>query len=363
MDDKTIDYGETAPMINFVRTDDIVKDLCGIIESSRETAYKAVNTALIQRNWLIGCRIAEEGFQGADRAEYGSGIIAKLVKELTLEYGKGFTKTNLYSFYLFYKEYPNIFHSLSGKSTPLLSWTHYRILLQVNDKEARDWYEREAVNQTWSVRALQRNISSQYYYRMLQTQKKDIVKREMEELTAEYQNNKLEFIKNPVIAEFLGFSSNTDFTESDLEKSILSNLQKFLMELGKGYAFVARQQHIHTEKQDYYIDLVFYNYILKCFVLIDLKTEKITHQDVGQMDMYIRMYDELKRSEGDNPTIGLVLCSDTDEDIARYSVLHGNEQLFASKYKLYLPTEEELKAEIETQKMMFYLQQESSENE
>lgn len=362
MDDKTIDYGETAPMINFVRTDDIVKDLCGIIESSRETAYKAVNTALIQRNWLIGCRIAEEGFQGADRAEYGSGIIAKLAKELTLEYGKGFTKTNLYSFYLFYKEYPNIFHSLSGKSTPLLSWTHYRILLQVNDKEARDWYEREAVNQTWSVRALQRNISSQYYYRMLQTQKKDIVKREMEELTAEYQNNKLEFIKNPVIAEFLGFSSNTDFTESDLEKSILSNLQKFLMELGKGYAFVARQQHIHTEKQDYYIDLVFYNYILKCFVLIDLKTEKITHQDVGQMDMYIRMYDELKRSEGDNPTIGLVLCSDTDEDIARYSVLHGNEQLFASKYKLYLPTEEELKAEIETQKMMFYLQQESSEN-
>ena len=259
MDDKTIDYGETAPMINFVRTDDIVKDLCGIIESSRETAYKAVNTALIQRNWLIGCRIAEEGFQGADRAEYGSGIIAKLAKELTLEYGKGFTKTNLYSFYLFYKEYPNIFHSLSGKSTPLLSWTHYRILLQVNDKEARDWYEREAVNQTWSVRALQRNISSQYYYRMLQTQKKDIVKREMEELTAEYQNNKLEFIKNPVIAEFLGFSSNTDFTESDLEKSILSNLQKFLMELGKGYAFVARQQHIHTEKQDYYIDLVFYN--------------------------------------------------------------------------------------------------------
>ena len=362
MDDKTIDYGETAPMINFVRTDDIVKDLCGIIESSREAAYKAVNTALIQRNWLIGCRIAEEGFQGADRAEYGSGIIAKLAKELTLEYRKGFTKTNLYSFYLFYKEYPNIFHSLSGKSTPLLSWTHYRILLQVNDKEARDWYEREAVNQTWSVRALQRNISSQYYYRMLQTQKKDIVKREMEELTAEYQNNKLEFIKNPVIAEFLGFSSNTDFTESDLEKSILSNLQKFLMELGKGYAFVARQQHIHTEKQDYYIDLVFYNYILKCFVLIDLKTEKITHQDVGQMDMYIRMYDELKRSEGDNPTIGLVLCSDTDEDIARYSVLHGNEQLFASKYKLYLPTEEELKAEIETQKMMFYLQQESSEN-
>ena len=174
------------------------------------------------------------------------------------------------------------------------------------------------------------------------------------------ERKKLEFIKNPVIAEFLGMASNTDFTESDLENSILSNLQKFLMELGKGYAFVARQQHIHTEKQDYYIDLVFYNYILKCFVLIDLKTQKITHQDVGQMDMYIRMYDELKRSEGENPTIGIVLCSDTDEDIAKYSILHGNEQLFASKYKLYLPTEEELRAEIENQKTMFYLQQQEN---
>lgn len=203
----------------------------------------------------------------------------------------------------------------------------------------------------------------QYYYRMLKTQKKELVENEMKELTASYQNDKLEFIKNPVVAEFLGFSQDTNFTESDLEKSILSNLQKFLMELGKGYAFVARQQHIHTEKQDYYIDLVFYNYILKCFVLIDLKTEKITHQDVGQMDMYIRMYDELKRSDGDNPTIGIVLCADTDDDIARYSVMHGNEQLFASKYKLYLPTEEELKAEIETQKAMFYLQQKESKEE
>ena len=175
------------------------------------------------------------------------------------------------------------------------------------------------------------------------------------------ERKKLEFIKNPVIAEFLGMASNTDFTESDLENSILSNLQKFLMELGKGYAFVARQQHIHTEKQDYYINLVFYNYILKCFVLIDLKTQKITHQDVGQMDMYIRMYDELKRSEGENPTIGIVLCSDTDEDIAKYSILHGNEQLFASKYKLYLPTEEELRAEIENQKTMFYLQQQEND--
>lgn len=359
--DISADFEQNILMKNFSKTDDIVNDMKEIIENSRNAAYKAVNTLLLQRNWLIGYRIAEEGFQGADRAEYGANMIAGLSKALTSAYGKGFTKTNLYHFYSFYKEYPEIFQTVSGKSPILLSWSHYAILLQVSDKQAREWYEREAVSQTWSVRTLQRNVSSQYYYRMLKTQKKDMVEREMKEKTEGYQQDRLEFIKNPVIAEFLGFSSDTDFTESDLEKSILSNLQKFLMELGKGYAFVARQQHIHTEKQDYYIDLVFYNYILKCFVLIDLKTDKISHQDVGQMDMYIRMYDELKRNEGDNPTIGIVLCSDTDEDIARYSVMHGNEQLFASKYKLYLPTEEELRAEIETQKMMFYLQQKNKD--
>ncbi len=344
-------------MDHFIKTDDILKDMCGIIESAQKAAYQAVNITLVQRNWLLGYRIASEELQGEDRAKYGAEIIKKLAKELSAEYGKGYTKSNLYSFYSFYRTYPEIFQTLSGKSAGLLSWSHYTVLLQVKDPKARAWYEKEAAEQTWSVRTLQRNISSQYYYRMLRTQKKELVESEMQELTASFQIDKLEFIKNPVVAEFLGFSQDTDFTESDLEKSILSNLQKFLMELGKGYAFVARQQHIHTEKQDYYIDLVFYNYILKCFVLIDLKTEKITHQDVGQMDMYIRMYDELKRSEGDNPTIGIVLCSDTDDDIARYSVMHGNEQLFASKYKLYLPTEEELKAEIETQKAMFYLQQ------
>lgn len=228
-------------------------------------------------------------------------------------------------------------------------------MLQVNDATARKWYENEAINQGWSVRTLQRNISPQYYYRKLNSSTPELVEKEMINLTSEYQD-KLEFIKNPVIAEFLNMQQDTRFLESDLEQSIIDNLQKFLMEMGKGYAFVARQQHIHTEKEDYYIDLVFYNYILKCFVLIDLKTKKITHQDVGQMDMYVRMYDELKKDDSDNPTLGIVLCSDTDEDIARYSVLHDNEQLFMSKYKLYLPTEEELKAEIENQKTMFYLQ-------
>lgn len=341
----------------FVKTNDILKDMCGIIESSQKAAHQAVNVALVQRNWLIGYRIASEEMRGEERAQYGAEIINKLAKDLTARYGKGFTKSNLYNFYSFYKVYPQIFQTLSGKSERVLSWSHYAALLQIKDPKAHTWYEREAVMQSWSVRTLQRNISSQYYYRMLKTQKQELVETERKEENQKYQNDKLEFIKNPIITEFLGLSSSTDFTETELEKRILSNLQKFLMELGKGYAFVERQQHIHTEKQDYYIDLVFYNFILKCFVLIDLKTEKISHQDVGQMDMYIRMYDELKRGEGDNPTIGIVLCSDTDEDIARYSVLHGNEQLFASRYKLFLPTEEELRAEIETQRSIFYLQQ------
>ena len=360
--DNIVNMGQNDVMSNFTKTDDIMNDMRKIIEGSQKTAHQAVNTILVQRNWLIGYRIASEELNGEDRADYGAEVIKKLSFELTKEFGKGYTKSNLYSFYSFYKTYPEIFQTVSGKSAILVSWSHYNVLLQVKDKIARDWYEKEAYEQTWSVRTLQRNISSQYYYRMLQTQNRNRVENEMKQLTADFQTDKLEFIKNPVIAEFLGLSSNTDFTESELESSILSNIQKFLMELGKGYAFVARQQHIKTEKQDYYIDLVFYNYILKCFVLIDLKTEKITHQDVGQMDMYIRMYDELKRSEGDNPTIGIVLCSDTDEDIARYSVMHGNEQLFASKYKLYLPTEEELRAEIETQKTMYYLQHDKDEN-
>lgn len=363
MDNKNMGVEKNSLMVSFEKTDDILKDMCGIIESSRDNTYKAVNMALIQRNWLIGYRIAEEELKGESRAEYGANIIKNLSKELQNLYGKGFTKSNLYSFYSFYKTFPQIFQTLSGKSANALTWSHYLVLLQVQDERARKWYEEEASTQMWSVRTLQRNISSQYYYRILKSQNPTPVEEEMKELTEQYQIDKLEFIKNPMIAEFLGMSVDGSFTETELEKSIIANLQKFLMELGKGYAFVARQQHIRTEKEEYYIDLVFYNYILKCFVLIDLKTNKITHQDVGQMDMYIRMYDELKRHEGDNPTIGIVLCSDTDEDIARYSVLHGNEQLFASKYKLYLPTEEELRAEIETQKAMFYLQQKENKDD
>lgn len=346
----------TNDLIDVHSTDDILKDLKNIIDLSQENAYQAINTALVYRNWLIGYRISEEELKGDDRADYGTNIIKQLSSDLTNQYGRGYTKTNLYSFYSFYKMFPNIFHSVSGKSQSLLSWTHYRTLIQVKDQKARSWYEKEAIEQTWSVRTLQRNISSQYYYRLLKSQKKDEVTSEMEKVTSNEKYNKLEFIKNPVIAEFLSLSADDSFTETQLEKSIISNLQKFLMELGKGYAFVARQQHIHTEKQEYFIDLVFYNYYLKCFVLIDLKTSKVSHQDVGQMDMYVRMYDDLKRTESDNPTIGIILCSDTDEDIARYSILNGNDQLFTSKYKLYLPSEEELRAEIEAQKTIFQLQ-------
>ena len=349
-------------LLKYIRTGSVFEDACNIIETAQKVAYSAVDLTLVHRNWLLGKRIADEELNGESRAEYGAEVIKKLSKDLNAQYGRGYTKTNLYNFYSFYKMYPEIFHSESGKSNVKLSWTHYRVLLQVKDEIAREWYENEALKETWSVKTLQRNISSQYYYRILKTQDKSAVETEMKEFTSKYQT-KLEFIKNPVIAEFLGMKEDTSFLESDLEQCIINNLQKFLMELGKGYAFVARQQHIHTEKEDYYIDLVFYNYILKCFVLIDLKTNKITHQDIGQMDMYIRMYDDLKRGEGDNPTLGIVLCADTDEDIAKYSILNGNEQLFASKYKLYLPTEEELRAEIETQKEMFNLQVENKKNE
>jgi len=383
-------------------TNNFVADIRQIIDTAQETAYRLADLTLVRRNWLLGQRIAQEELGGADRAEYGAEIIKNLSRVLTAEYGKGFTKTNLYSFVQFFKMFPQIFHAVSGKSqneqkeivhavsgqleetgkvyavsrqsqtnildapspkfSTRLSWTHYRILLQVADREARDWYAKEAAQESWGVRTLQRNVSSQYYYRMLQTYDKQGVHDEMKRLTAPLQD-KLEYIKSPVIAEFLGLGQRTDYHESTLETAILSHVQEFLMEMGKGYAFVGRQQHIHTEKRDYYIDLVFYNIFLKCYVLVDLKTTTVTHQDVGQMDMYVRMYDELKRTEGDNPTIGILLCADTDDDIARFSVLKGNEQLFASKYMTYMPSKEQLREEIERQKMFYLLQQKEKKEE
>ena len=342
-----------------------IKDLRTIVSAARDTSYRMANIMQVLQNWLIGRRIVVQEQQGRARADYGKHIIELASLSLYEEFGRGFSETQVRNYRKFYLAFSNLLiqqtmpaESVSdGIVLPVqLSWSHYERLIRIADPKARMWYMQEAATQQWDYRTLKRNIDSQYYYRMLSSQVKEPVKQEMESLTEKYQKDKLEFIKNPMVVEFLGLTSDTSFTESKLESSIITHLQKFIMEMGKGYAFVARQQHIHTTKQDYYIDLVFYNYILKCFVLIDLKTSKITHQDVGQMDMYIRMYDELKRGEGDNPTLGIVLCSETDEDIARYSVLRGNEQLFASKYKLYLPNEELLRAEIESQKAIFQIQ-------
>ena len=344
---------------NIANYQDVITDIKGIISSGREVAYNATNKAMVLTYWHVGKRIVEQEQDGKERAKYGQALIEALAEELTKEYGKSFSKRNLQYFRQFYLAFSD--EKIVNACVHNLNWTHFRALLRVSDENARLWYMKEAAQESWSARTLDRNISTQYYYRLMQSPEKDAVINEMLQKDAENQKNKFGLLKSPVIAEFLGFKNEDTYMESDLEAAILTHIRDFLMEMGKGFAFVSRQQHIVTETEDYFIDLVLYNIELKCYVLIDLKMGKITHQDVGQIDMYVRMYDELKRSEGDNPTIGIVLCSDTDEDIARYSMMNGNEQLFASKYKLYLPTEEELKAEIETQKAMFYLQQQNGD--
>lgn len=365
--EKKLQHGETSAILP---QGELYNDACSIIEQAKASAYRYVDETIIKRNWLLGLRIQHEILKD-QRAEYGEQVIKNLSNSLTAKYGSGFTKTNLYNYIGFYQNWPEFFHAVSGKSLDMvdddifqsltgkspirLSWTHYSITLQVEDTEARSWYEHEAATEMWSTRTLQRNVSSQYYKRLLKSQNKSAVHDEMVALTKPLQD-KLEYLKNPVIAEFLGFKNNTDYTESDLEQSIIDHLIPFLMELGKGFAFVDRQKRIHTEKEDYYIDLVFYNYHLRCFVIIDLKTNKLSYQDVGQMDMYVKMYDELVRPEGHNPTIGILLCADTDNDVAHYSTLSTNDQLYAAKYLTYMPTQEELRREIEQQKAFFWLQ-------
>ena len=330
----------------------LLNDVSHIVEEAHESAARAVNVALTLRNWKLGERIAKENLDGKDRAEYGKNVMFQLSAELTKTYGKGFDRSSLYKYMKFYQMFPQIVETPSPQSI-LLPWSHYCELIRVENKEARKWYEKEAFNETWSVKTLHRNIASQYYNRLLLSQNKQPVIEEMHHKTAGMQYNRLEFIKNPVVAEFLGLNTDMDYTETKLEKCIINHMQKFILEMGKGFAFVGRQQHIRTDMGDYYIDLVFYNYILKCFFLVDIKTEQISHQDVGQMDMYVRMYDSLKRTEGDNPTIGLLLCSQTSEDMARYSVLNGSKQIFQAKYIPYLPTKEELAREIEVQTELF----------
>ena len=362
----------------------LVNDLRSIVSKARSKAFAAVNYSLVERNWRIGQRIVEEEQNGASRAEYGKHVIEVASAALTKEFGKGFSETNIMNFKKFYLKFKELtipqtlseefkkqkHQTLSdessllpqkGQTQPaqfelrLLPWSHYERLIRVEDKKAREWYAKEAFEQGWSFRTLNRNINTLYYERLLMSTKKQPVVNEMQDKTKAYQQDKLEYIKSPVVLEFLGLPEDTSLAESKLETAIINNLEKFLMEMGKGYALVARQQHIRTEENDYYIDLVFYNYLIKSFILVDLKVNRITYQDVGQMDMYLQMYDKMKKGPDDNPTIGIILCTETDSDVARYSTLAKNDQMFAAKYKLYLPDKEDLRREIERQKELYLM--------
>ena len=339
----------------------LVNDLRSIVSKVRSKAFAAVNYSLVERNWRIGKRIVEEEQNGEARAEYGKHIIEVASAALTEEFGKGFSETNLINFkkfFLLFKEleiHQTVSEEFRKQVLHLLPWSHYERLIRIEDKRARDWYAKEAFEQGWSYRTLSRNINTLYYERLLMSKDKAPVEKEMKEKTNEFQQDKLEYIKSPVVMEFLGLPSDSSLKESKLESAIIDNLEKFLMEMGKGYALVARQQHIRTEENDYYIDLVFYNYLIKSFILVDLKVNRITYQDVGQMDMYLQMYDKMKKGPDDNPTIGIILCAETDSDVARYSTLAKNDQMFAAKYKLYLPNEEDLRREIERQKELYLM--------
>ena len=362
----------------------LVNDLRSIVSKARSKAFAAVNYSLVERNWRIGQRIVEQEQNGASRAEYGKHVIEVASAALTEEFGKGFSYTNIANYKRFYLTFNNLqilqtvseefkkqkHQTLSDESSllpqkdqtqsiqselRLLPWSHYERLIRVEDKKAREWYAKEAFEQGWSFRTLNRNINTLYYERLLMSKKKQPVVDEMQDKTKAYQQDKLEYIKSPVVLEFLGLPEDTSLAESKLETAIINNLEKFLMEMGKGYALVARQQHIRTEENDYYIDLVFYNYLIKSFILVDLKVNRITYQDVGQMDMYLQMYDKMKKGPDDNPTIGIILCTETDSDVARYSTLAKNDQMFAAKYKLYLPDKEDLRREIERQKELYLM--------
>jgi predicted nuclease of restriction endonuclease-like (RecB) superfamily len=347
--------------LNKTTATDFISDVKLILERAQQKAYTAVNYAMIEGYWLTGKRIIEEEQLGEKRAPYGKKIIENLSAALSGEFEKKYSERSLREFRQFYVTFPDLLSNQRTASAESeiwrtsfakLHWSHYQRVLKVADANARMYYLKEAANNNWNIKTLDRNISTRYYHRLLSSQIKEPVEKEMQEKTQAFQNDSFEFIKNPSVLEFLNLPVNTGYTEAELEKALIHNLQKFLLELGKGYAFVERQQLIRTDTADFYIDLVFYNYILKCFVIIELKTNKLTHQDIGQLDMYVRMYDDLKKQETDNPTIGILLCTETDSTIAKYSVLNQNQQLFATKYMEYLPTEAELIAEIEREKLI-----------
>lgn len=326
-------------LLNHIRT---------LLAQTRRQVATTVNTAMVQTYWQIGRLIVEDEQQGQARAEYGKGVLKNLSISLTAEFGKGFDVRNLRSMRNFFLNFPK-----RNALRTELSWTHYRTLLRVENEQARQWYMNEAVEQNWSSRALERQIGKLYYERLLTTQykSKDIqpVLDEAEQHTQALALSPADYLRDPYIFDFLGLPTDS-LQENELEQALIDNLQQFLLELGKGFAFVERQQRISTDDGDYYIDLVFYNFHLKCFLLIDLKMHKLSHQDVGQMDMYVRMYEEQKRRDDDNPTIGLILCTDNNQTVAKYSVLNDSEQLFASKYMSTLPSEEQLRQQLDKQR-------------
>lgn len=328
----------------------LFQDIAEIIRQAWGQVQQTVNQAMVQSYWQIGRLIVEHEQQGNIRAVYGKQQLKTLSEQLTDEFGKGFDPSNLRnmrSFYLCFPKWDAVSHKLS--------WTHYRKLIRIENPKARGWYLQESIQQNWSVRALERQISKLYYERLLSSQETTSVEAEANQKVAELADEELQLhpkdvLRDPYVLDFLNLPSQ-HLLESDLEQGLLDNLQSFLLELGKGFAFVARQQRIRTEDQDFYIDLVFYNFKLKCFLLIDLKLGKLSHQDVGQMDSYVRIYDQHQRSADDNPTIGLILCSQKSEAVVKYSVLTDSEQLFAAKYLPYLPTEVELKRELEQDRL------------
>lgn len=341
----------------------LFEQIRGLVAEARVNAVRAVNRAMIELYWQIGRLIVEHEQGGAARAQYGKGVIGELSQRLTHEFGKGFDESNLRNMRRFYLAFPMqdaLRPKLPDQLRPELSWTHYRLLLRITDPTVRAWYMHEAATANWSARALERQLDSHYYERLLSSQDRRAVEAEAQTHTRALAIQPQDAIKDPYIFEFLGLPAGT-LLERDLEAALLENLQMFLLELGRGFSFVGRQYRVSTETADFFIDLVFYHFRLKCFVLFDLKTGALTHQDIGQMDMYVRLFNERIREANDNPTIGLILCTHKDETIVHYSVLQENQHLFASVYRLYLPTEAELKAELARERAL--LLQQLAENQ
>lgn len=337
---------------------ELYQQIHGILQAARQQSYRAVNTAMIEAYWQIGRRIVEHEQGGEARAAYGQGVLAALAARLTEDFGKGFTSANLRNFRQFYLTFSDEQIRYALRSN--LTWTHLRQLMRIENLDARHWYMNEASQQGWSARALDRQIATLYYERLLSSQDKAALRQEASSLiAAQAPADPRDFIRDPYILEFIDAQPGATLFESELETGLIQQLQAFLLELGKGFAFVARQKHLRVENEDCFIDLVFYNYLLKCFVLIDLKIGKLAHQDVGQMDMYVRVFEEQYRAEGDNPTLGLILCSERNEAVAKYSLLADSQQLFASRYRPFLPSEAELQAELQRDRALLESQREA----